>query len=120
MTKQLSPYWALVIGLLAVAAQVLTFYFRFGSWNTTATFAEYLFFFLAGALGGSTLIYFLNRQESARARWIVLVMFLLASPLALFAMLGGGLLGPIGVLVFPQIPWALFTWIGSLVGRFGS
>jgi hypothetical protein len=47
-------------------------------------------------------------------------MFLLASPIALLAMLGGGLLGPIGVLVFPQIPWALFTWIGSLAGRFGS
>lgn len=46
--------------------------------------------------------------------------FLLISPVALFMMIGGGLLGPLGVLIFPQIPWALFTWIGSLVARFVS
>jgi hypothetical protein len=43
--------------------------------------------------------------------------FLLASPFAFIMMLGGGLMGGIGVLLLPQIPWALFTWIGSLVGK---
>jgi len=38
----------------------------------------------------------------------------------LITMIAGGLLGPIGVLLFPQIPWALFTWIGSLVAKFIS
>jgi hypothetical protein len=46
-----------------------------------------------------------------------LIAFLLATPLAMIFLLGGGLLGWIGVILFPQIPWALITWIGSLVGR---
>jgi hypothetical protein len=115
--KMLSAYWALVVGLLAVTIQILIFYFRFSRWNTIAGFAEYLFFFLAGSLGGSILIFFLNRQASITARWLVLTAFLLASPLALIMMLGGGLLGPLGVLVFPLIPWALFSWLGAWMAR---
>jgi hypothetical protein len=118
--KTISPYWALAVGLLSVAAQVIMFYLRFGRWNTAATFTEYLFFFLAGALGGSILIFFLNRQPLVRARWMVLGGFLVAFPIALFMMIGGGLLGPLGVLIFPQIPWALFTWLGSIVGSFAT
>jgi hypothetical protein len=118
--KTISPYWALVAGLLAIVAQVLIFYLRFGRWNPLATFAEYLFFFLAGALGGSILIFFLNRQSSLRGRWMVLVGFLIACPIAFFMMIGGGLLGPLGVLAFPQIPWALFTWLGSIVGNLAT
>ena len=115
--KTLSAYWAFVVGLLFVAAQVIAYYLRFGNWNTISPFSDYLLFFLAGALGGSILIFFLNRQASVTQRWIVLVAFLIASPIALTMMLGGGLLGPLGVLIFPQIPWALFTWFGSLAGR---
>lgn len=115
--KTLSFWWALMVGLLAILAQVVTFYVRFGFFNTQASFANYVSFFLAGILGGLILIYFFNRQGSHQARWMVLIAFLLGSPLALFMMLGGGLLGPLGVLIFPQIPWALFTWIGSLVGK---
>jgi hypothetical protein len=48
---------------------------------------------------------------------VVLIAFLLVSPVAMLFMLGGGLLGWNGILLFPQIPWALFTWIGSLVGK---
>jgi hypothetical protein len=118
--KALSPYWALLVGLFTTAAQVIMFYLRFGRWNTEARFAEYLFFFLAGALGGSILIFFLNRQPSPPARWIVLISFLIACPIALFMMIGGGLLGPLGVLTFPQIPWALFAWLGSILAGFNS
>jgi hypothetical protein len=113
--KSISLPWSLPAGLLAAAAQGVTFYLRFGRWNTDATFVDYLFFFLAGTLGGSILIFFLNRQTRARGRWIVLIVFLLVTPVALFLMVGGGLLGPLGVLIFPQIPWALFTWLGSLL-----
>jgi hypothetical protein len=113
--KKVSFYWALLVGLLIVIAQVITFYLRFGRWNTNAFFLDYLLIFLAGALGGLILIYFLNRQPSSDARFIVLIAFLLASPIALFMMIAGGLLGIPGILIFPQIPWALFTWIGSLV-----
>lgn len=115
--RSLSFSWALVVGLLAIVAQVVTFYIRFGFFNTQASFANYVSFFLAGTLGGSILIWFLNREESARARRIVLIAFLLASPLALISMLAGGLFGPLGVLIAPQIPWALFTWLGALVSK---
>ena len=115
--KKIPLQWALLVGLLAVAAQVLTFYVRFGRWNTDAFIVDYLFIFLAGALGGLILIYFLNRQSSLDARFIVVIAFLLASPLALFMMIGGGLLGLPGILILPQIPWALFAWIGSFVGK---
>jgi hypothetical protein len=109
--------WALLVGLLAIAAQAVTFYLRFDRWNTDAFIVDYLLIFLAGALGGLILIYFLNRQPSLDARFVVVIAFLLASPIALFMMIGGGLLGIPGILILPQIPWAFFTWIGSFVGR---
>ncbi len=115
--KKTSLYWAPLIGLLSVAAQIITFYVRFGRWNTDSTFVDYLLFFLAGVLGGWILIHFLNRQTTAKQSWIVLIAFMLASPMAMLMMVAGGLVGWIGVLIFPQIPWALFTWIGALVGR---
>jgi hypothetical protein len=118
--KSISAFWALLVGLLCVVAQVVTYFVRFGQLNTEASFTEYVLFLLAGTMGGAILIFFLNRQTSTRGRWIVLLVFLLISPVALLMMLGGGLFGSLGILIFPQIPWALFTWIGSLLGRVGS
>jgi hypothetical protein len=46
----------LLVGLLAIAAQVVAFYVRFGRWNTDAFILDYLLIFLAGALGGLILI----------------------------------------------------------------
>ena len=116
--QKVSLYWALLVGLLSPAAQALEYYFRFDRWNTEATITEYFLFFLAGTLGGVILIFFMNRQTSTRRRWVVLIAFLLASWIALIMMIAGGLLGPIGILLFPQIPWALFSWIGSLLAKF--
>src|SRR5215510_11815561 len=114
--KAISPYWVVLTGLLAIVGQLLIYYVRFARWNSEATLAEFLLFFLAGALGGWVLIWFLNRQVSPRRRWIVLITFLLATPTALYVMILGGLFGPVGVLIVPQIPWALAAWVGSLVG----
>ena len=116
--QKVSLYWAFLVALLSPAAQALEYYFRFNRWNTEATITEYFLFFLAGSLGGVILIFFINRQVSTRRRWVVLIAFLLASWIALIMMIAGGLLGPIGVLLFPQIPWALFTWIGSWLAKF--
>jgi hypothetical protein len=115
--KRVSLSWALLVGLLAIAGQMITYYVRFGHWNTDAFIVDYLFIFLAGALGGLILIYFLNRQSSTDARFVVLMAFLLGSPIALFLMIAGGLLGILGILLLPQIPWAFFVWIGSFVGK---
>lgn len=118
--KPIPVYWAPGMGILSVAAQMITYYLRFGVWNAESPFSDYFFFFLAGTLGGLILIFFLNRQETRKGRWIVLAAFLLISPLSILVMLGGGVFGPLGLLIWPQIPWALFTWLGSLVGRFVS
>ena len=115
--KKVSLYWALVVGLLVVAAQVITYYIRFGRWNANTFFLDYVLIFLAGTLGGLILIYFQNHQPSSDARFVVTIAFLLGSPLALIMMIAGGLIGLLGILIIPQIPWALFAWIRSLVGR---
>ena len=117
LLKKISPYWSLLVGLLAIVGQVVTFYIRFGRWNMDAFIVDYLLIFLAGTLGGWILIYFMNRQSSSDARFIVLLAFLLASPIALFLMIAGGLLGIPGILLLPQIPWIFFAWIGSFVGK---
>lgn len=113
----MSFVWAILVGLLSIVAQVVVFYVRFGVFNTQASFANYVSFFLAGTLGGSVLMWFLNRETSSRGRRIVLIAFLLASPLALIMMLAGGLFGPLGVLIAPQLPWVLFIWLGALVSK---
>ena len=115
--KSIPVYWALLVGLLSVLAQMVTYYLRFGRWNMESPFEEYVFFFLAGILGGLILIFFLNRQETRKGRWIVLAAFLLISPLSILVMLGGGLFGPLGLLIWPQIPWLIFTWLASLLGK---
>jgi hypothetical protein len=109
---------ALLVGILSVVGQIVVFFVRFGKWNVYSTVLDYILFFVAGTLGGLILNYFLNRQISKTSWTTTLLAFLLASPLALFMMISGGLLGSIGVLVFPQIPWALFTWLGGLVGNY--
>lgn len=119
LMKKISIYWALVTGFLSVIVQFAIFFARFGRLNAHASPLDYLLFFLAGTLGGGLLVYFLNRQSSTGRRWFVLVAFLLASPIALILMVGGGLLGPLGVIIFPLIPWTGFlllgTWVGTLV-----
>ena len=115
--KKTQVIGALLVGLLTVVAQVAVYFVRFGTWNAYSTVLDYILFFMAGTLGGLILFYFLNRQNSKTAWSVTLLAFLLASPIALVMMIGGGLLGSIGVLVYPQIPWALFTWLGGLVGN---
>ena len=105
------------VGLLSIAAQIIIFYARFGGWNADSVFTDYLLFFLSGALGGWILSFFLNRQPSSANRRAAWIAFLLASPIALLMMLAGGILGPLGVLIFHQIPWTIFTWVGSWVGK---
>ena len=116
--KKTQIFGALLVGLLSVVAQIAVFYGRFGKWNAYSTGLDYILFFVAGTLGGLILIYFLNRHTSKTAWSLTLLAFLLASPIALVMMLGGGLLGSIGVLVYPQIPWTLFAWLGGMVGNF--
>ncbi len=118
--QTLSYWWAALIGLLFPIAQAAIYYFRFGQLNPYATVLDYLLFFLAGALGALVLIPLLRRSRTPAARWIVLLAFLLATPLAIAGMVGGGLFGPVGVVLLPAILWAIFAGIGYGIGRLVS
>ncbi len=118
MMKPLPLWWSLPVGLVSVIWQVVAYYVRFGQVNPYATFREYVWFFIGGSLGGLILVMFVNGQTSMRARWSVFTAFALATPVAMIFMVGGGLFGLVSVLIFPQIPWLIFTWVGSLVGKF--
>jgi len=120
MMKPLSLLWALPVGLVSVIWQVVAYYVRFGQVNPYAEFRDYVWFFIGGSLGGLILVLFMNWQTSTRGRWSVLTAFVLATPVAMIFMVGGGLFGLVSVLIFPQIPWLIFTWIGSLAGKFLS
>jgi len=108
---------ALVVGVATVLWQVVTFYLRFGRMNADSGILDYVMFFLAGVVGGLILAFFLNKQTSNNGWWIVMIAFLLAFPVSMVFILGGGLLGYVGIILFPQIPWGIATWLGSVIGK---
>ena len=118
--KKVSMLWSLLVGLVSVLWQTFSYYFRFGRFNPYSLWTDYLWFFIAGVLGGVILVLFLNRQTTSKGRWSVLGAFILATPVAMIFMVGGGLLGFIGILIFPQIPWTITSWLGSWLGKFLS
>jgi hypothetical protein len=118
--KKISPYWALLMGFLSLGFQIANFYYRLGRLPNDTTPIEYLFFFLAGVIGGWLLVFFLDRSTTSARWWLMLIAFLLATPVAWFMMLGGTLLGPLGILIFPQIPWLVAVGLVSLIGRLVS
>lgn len=109
-----------MIGLLTPVLQVAIFYYRFGKFNQEVSPLDHLLFFLAGTAGGLILVAFLRRSKTRAAQWIVGVSFLLAAPMAIGGMLVGGLLGPIGVLLFSSLLWLIITGLGFLAGLFLS
>jgi hypothetical protein len=115
--RELSYWWAALIGLVFPLLQDLLYYLRFRILNPYAGPLDYALFFLAGALGGLILIALLRRSRTTAAKWIVLLAFLLATPLAIAGMLGGGLFGLFGILLLPAAIWAIFTGLGYGIGR---
>jgi len=109
-----------VIGLLFPILQAMVYYVRFGILNPYAPLIDYILFFLAGTLGGLVLIALLRRSYTKTAKWSVALAFLLGTPVAFIASLGGGLLGPFGVVLLPAVIWAVFSAIGYGIGRLFS
>jgi hypothetical protein len=120
MEKKMSYWWSLPIGLVYPVVQVLIYLYRFGQLNTLASPLDYLMYFAAGLAGALLLIFFLRRSRKRAGRWVIVAAYLLAAPLAVAGMVGGGLLGPVGVILFSFVPWAVFMWIGYLAGIFLS
>lgn len=118
--REIPYWWATVLGLLFPVLQAAFYYARFGILNPYAPLIDYLLFFLGGTLGGFILIALLRRSGTKAAKWSVTLAFLLGTPIAFIGSLGGGLLGPIGVVLFPAIIWAVFTGIGYWIGKLFS
>jgi hypothetical protein len=77
-------------------------------------------FFIAGTVGGLILIALLNRSKTKAAKWLVIIAFILATPVALTGMVIGGLVGPFGVIFMSAMLWTMITGIGFFIGRFLS
>jgi hypothetical protein len=118
--KKISYGWAALSGLFVPVLQIAIFFVRFGKLNQDASLLDYVIFFLAGTAAGLILIAFLRRSKTMAAKWIVFVTFLLATPMALAGMLLGGLLGPVGVVLFSFLFWLIITGLGFLAGLFLS
>jgi hypothetical protein len=115
--KPISYWWALPIGLAFPLLQALIYVLRFGQLNPYAALTDYGLFFIAGLFGGFVLIAFLRASRTPAARWMVFGAYLLATPFAMIAMVLGGLLGLVNVVVPSLAIWGVFMAIGYFIGR---
>ena len=115
----MSYWWAILIGLVFPIVQIAIYFMRFGEMILYATILDHLWFLLAGAAGALLLIALLRRSQTTVQKWIVVLAYLLGAPISTLMMVGGGLLGPIGIILFPLFRGS-FLGFGFLVGRFLS
>ncbi|MCK6568853.1 MAG: hypothetical protein DCC59_10655 [Chloroflexi bacterium] len=112
------PYWLAVIGGILFPILIMLVFSKLIGPDFFTPFG-YLMLFLVGAGGGLILIFFLNRCRSVGARWLTAACFVLCMPLAGFPtaalnpILGGWVAAPALL-----VTWALFAWLGSLLGNF--
>ena len=117
MNKKPSFLWIVAVGVLFVVLQVLLYFFRFNSLNPDAPASDYLFFFIGGVIIGLGLIYLLRRSENKATYRGTLIGFVIGIPFALFGMLLGGLVGPLGSILFSMSPGIFMTTVGYFLGH---
>ena len=117
MDKKPSFLWALAIGLAFPILQALIFLIRFNTLTAGASATDYIFFFIGGSLIGLALIAALRRCETRGAYRAALIGFAIGLPFALFGMVIGGMLGPVGGIIFSVSPGVFFILVGFLIGR---
>jgi hypothetical protein len=118
--KKLSFWWAAPIGLIFPVLQIAFNYFRFQGLDPYTPWLHYLWYYLAGVAGVLLLILLLQRSRTRVQKWIVFLAFLVATPFSTLTMGNVGGFGPIGIMLFPLIFWAIFSGFGFLVGWFFS
>lgn len=128
------PYWKVPIcfGAGFAALQFFIAMMRFGSaWvgagvrgtslDVIPAFAASIafgfgLFVLAGILAGLILRWSV-RGTSGSWRYVLIVAGVLATPLALWFSLAGGLLGPPGVIIGATAPYLIFVGVPALAGK---
>lgn len=116
MNTFLTYPWALVFGLYYYVIFQLIYLARFGSLNLNWSMVD-VSLPIVGIVSTVLFVYFAKRIP--RRRGLFFIPFLTALSLSVFGALGGGLLGPVGVLIFGLVPFALFLPLGYwLVKKF--
>lgn len=119
-TKKMSFWWSVPIGLVFPALQIAISFLRFNELDPYTPLLDYLWFYLAGVAGVLWLIFLFHRSKTGVQKWVVFLAFLLATPISTLAMANASGFGPIGILLFPFIIWALFSGFGFVVGWYFS
>ncbi len=117
-------YWffPVVCGLAMCALQILIVLYRFGSESFLSGFSNdqmwvgLVLFFVTGVLIG-LLIQLLLRGTASGFRVLLLVATVLATPLAVYMSLLGGLFGQFGVIIAGILPFLLLVGIPRLIGK---
>jgi hypothetical protein len=110
------------LGLLSIAWPLIHLavaIFRFGP-GFELGFVDALVFLPMGVMSGGTLLYLLGKSNSRRQQLFTVAGYVLASPIAFVAALGGGLFLPplIGVSLFGGLPLVLGSIMGRLAGLY--
>ena len=101
--------WAILYGFYLYIIFHALFLFRFGRINTSVSVND-LFILLVGILSVVLLMYFGNKIGEKRQ--LLFIPFVIAVPFSYVGVLGGGLLGPVGMVLFGMIPFLITLPVG--------
>jgi len=117
MKNYFSYPWAILYGLYFYLIFHVLFLFRFGRFNTDMSVVD-LFIVLVGIMSVLLLMYFAKKVGEKKK--LLFIPFVIAIPFSYIGALGGGLLGPVGVLVFGMIPFLITLPIGYALLKKGD
>lgn len=120
MDKKLSLLWAAAAGLLFPVLSAVFSALQISGFSAALSFANFVWFFLAGSLIGLSLVYLLRRSESRAGFYAILAAFVVGVPFSLFGMSMGSVTGAVGVFFLGVSPAVFLMLIGYFLGRLFS
>jgi len=117
MKNYFSYPWSILYGLYMYVIFHILFLVRFGRINVEVNSSD-IFIVLVGIFSVVLLMYFGNKVGDKKK--LLLIPFVIAIPFSYMGALGGGLLGPIGMLVFGILPFLITLPIGYVFLKKGK
>lgn len=118
MGKYVTYPLALVWGLYYYLIFQLIYLVRFGAFNASFSTID-IFLYVNGVLSVTLYVYF--GQKSGGKWGLLCIPFVIALPVSLVGSLGGGLLGPVGTVIFGLVPFVIALPVGSwLINKFAG
>ena len=112
--KNTAYLWATVYGAYLYLLFQIMFFARFGRINTQVSVLD-LFIWVVGIVSVLILMFFMRKLPTRKA--LMFVPFVIALPFGYVGTMGGGLIGPLGMLILGTIPFAVILAIGFGVVR---